>query len=256
MAEKAEKNEPVADAPQFPPTLGESIVAVMAEVTRLRKADRNKFANYDFTSVDDFKDGLRPLLAKYGLYVIPNQIGFQFVEVKDDKDKIKTLAQFDFHLTLKHVSGAEEYPETMTVFLPLTGAQTSGAARSYAIKEWLKGRFLASSGDTQEEADLLDQSREGLRLSKAEARGTFEKMQKGLRDAAKGRDHEALSDWWLANKEVIETLPKDWFLTLKNEYAETYRDLKAQAQLDGMSNADLDQQAIDEELRHHPLNGG
>ncbi|MBO6901402.1 MAG: ERF family protein [Rhizobiaceae bacterium] len=253
MAEKAEKQ---AEATKLPATLPDAVVAVMAAVTRLKKADRNKFANYDFTSVDDFKDSLRPLLAKHGLYVVPNQVGFQFVEVKSDKDKTSTLAQFDFDITLKHVSGEVESPERMTVFLPLTGAQTSGAARSYVIKEWLKGRFLASSGDTQEEADLLDQSREGLRLSKAEARGTFEKMQKGLRDAAKGRDHDALSDWWLANKEVIETLPKDWFLTLKNEYAETYRDLKAQAQLDGMSNANLDQQAIDEELRHHPLNGG
>lgn len=229
--------------------LGRAVCDVMAELKRLEKLHRNKFANYDFTSVDDYKDELRPLLAKHGLYIVPNQADFKFVEVKGDKDKISTVAQFDFDITLKHVSGQAEAPERMTVFLPLTGAQTSGAARSYVIKEWLKGRFLASSGDAQEEADMMDQSREGMRMSKADARDTFKKLTDELRKEAQGRDHLAVAEWWQRSKPILDTLPKDWFLMVKNEYAETYTALKASADLDRMSNADLDRIAAGEEQR-------
>lgn len=248
--------EEALEVPAMPASIGEAICCVMAELKRLKKADHNKFAHYDFTSVDDFKDALRPLLAKYGLWAVPNQVGFQFVEVKSDKDKVSTVAQFDFDVTLKHVSGGFEEPDRMTVALPFTGAQTSGAARSYAIKEWLKGRFLASAGDAQEEADLLDQSRDGMRLSKADSRDLFKKLTDDLRNAAKGNDYEAVAKWWADNRESLNTLPKDWFLTIKKEYGETYVSLKAQADLDRMSNEELDALALRQDLRNHPVNAG
>jgi hypothetical protein len=223
-----------------PKTLGEAVCCVMADLDRLKKADRNKFASYDFTSVDDFKDAVRPLMAKYGLYEHVTQADFAFVEFEDDKGKKKQVARFDFAITLKHVAGREEPPEIMTVALPYTGAQTSGAARSYAVKEWMKSRFLASAGDLQEEADMLDQSREGLRMSKADARPMYAELEKGLQDAEKTADHEQVAKWWTDNRERIESLPKDWFLTLKNAYADAWKTLKAQADLDAMSDAELD----------------
>lgn len=239
-----------------PTTIRHAVCALMAELQRLKKADHNKFAHYDFTSVDDFKDAIRPRMAKHGLFHHTTQAGFQLVEVRGDKDKIQTLAQFDFDIVLKHVSGEEEPAERMTVLLPLTGAQTSGAARSYAIKEWFKSRFLASSGDTQEEADLMDQSREGMRLSKADARDLYQKLQKEMREVAKGNDHEALAAWWADNREQLNTLPKDWFLTIKNEYAESYVSLKAQADLDRMSDEELDRLASRDDIANHPITAG
>lgn len=219
-------------ATEVPATLALAVCAVMSELTRLKKADRNKFASYDFTSVDDFKDELRPLFAKNGLYAVPNQADFKLVEMVGDKDKKSTVAQFDFDITLKHVSGEKEDPERMTVILPFTGAQTSGAARSYAIKEWMKGRFLASSGsvgDVQEEADMMDQSRQGMRLSKADARSSYSKLQEELRTREKEGDHNKVAEWWQSRKALLDSLPKDWFLMIKNEYAETYTNLKRKA---------------------------
>ncbi len=232
----------------------EAICAVMSDLQRLKKADHNKFANYDFTSVDDFKDAVRPLMAKYGLFHHTTQDVFATEIITDGKGKTHTFARFDFLITLKHISGGEEPPELITVMLPFTGAQTSGAARSYALKECLmKGRFMASAGDMQEEADMLDNSREGLRLSKADARDMDKKLRAELRDAEKSADHEAVAAWWQSSKERLDSLPKDWFLALKNEYAETYSGLKAQADLDAMSNDELDILANKQE---HPQNGG
>lgn len=240
-------------------TIREAVCAVMAELRRLEKADTNKFANYDFTSVDDFKDEIRPLMAKHGLFLHIAQDVFVIERIKDGKGKETTFARFDFLITLKHVSGDEEPAELITVMLPFTGAQTSGAARSYAIKEWMKSRFLASSGDTQEEADLLDNSRDGMRLSKQDARKLYDDLNKELKESADGRNHDALAVWWSGSKERLDSLPRDWFLTIKNDYAETWKDLKAQADLDGMSNEQLDRLAQGTEnadIINHPLNAG
>lgn len=249
-----------AEAPAFKSVIiAQSICAVMADLERLKKADRNEFAKYDFTSVDDFKDKIRPLMASKGLYVHATQAGLELKEVRGDKDKISTIAQFDFDLTLKHICGEEEPPVRMSVLLPLTGAQTSGAARSYAIKEWMKSSFLASSGapaDVQEEADMMDQSREGLRMNKADARDTYKKLTDEMREVEKGRDYLALAAWWDKSRDIMGTLPKDWFLTIKGEYAKAYVDLKAAADLDRMSNDELDALAQRRELAQHPVSAG
>lgn len=256
VVEKAKANgkePPLAN----PTNIGEAICAIMAELNRLKKADHNTFANYDFTSVDDFKDEIRPLMAKYGLYHHMNQDVFAFVELKDKNGRLQTMARFDFLITLKHVSGETEPPEPITVVLPFTGAQTSGAARSYALKECLmKGRFMASSGDMQEEADLIDNSRGGTRLSKAEARPIDKQLREEMREVEKGRDHEALAKWWSSSKERLDVLPMDWFLKMKQEYGDTWKELKAAADLDAMSNEELDRLAQQQEAAQSPLNAG
>lgn len=264
LVEKVE-TPAVVDAPEPTPVvrssvkIAEAICAVMTELERLKKADHNKFANYDFTSVDDFKDEIRPLMALNGLYLHATQASLDLKEVRGDKDKISTVALFDFDLTLKHVCGEAEPPVRMSVLLPITGAQTSGAARSYAIKEWMKSSFLASSGapaDVQEEADMMDQSREGLRMNKADARDTYKKLTDEMREVEKARDYLALAAWWDKSRDIMGTLPKDWFLTIKNDYAKTYVDLKASADLDRMSNDELDALAQRRELAQHPISAG
>lgn len=220
-----------------------AIVAVMGDVKRLKKDDRNKHGGYDFTSVDDFKDAIRPIMAQHGLFIHVSQSAFQMIEYLDGKGAKKSVAQYDLEITLKHNEGEAEPPECMTVALPFTGAQTSGAARSYAVKEWMKSRFLVSSGDEQDEADLMEQSREGLRLSKAEARDLYEELQKEIKGVIDGQDYEALGEWWQENKFRTETLPKDWFIHFRTEYAAAYKELKASAELDKMTNAQLDEMA-------------
>lgn len=224
-----------------------AVCSVMLALRRLEKADRNKFASYDFTSVDDFKDELRPLMAANGLTVHVDQTSFSFHEMRSEKDKPVFAAQYDFAMTLEHTSGETSRPERMTVVLAFTGAQTSGAARSYAIKEWMKSKYLASAGklgDQQEEADLRDQGREGLRMAKSDARAMYTELESGLRKASSGMDHLALAKWWDSERERLNSLPKDWFLGLKNEYAKAYIDLKAQADLDRASNDQLDEIAM------------
>jgi len=222
-----------------------AISAVMADIERLGKDDRNKHGGYDFTSVDDFKDHIRPLLSANNLTIQPQEKSMSFQEFtgadKNGKPIKKTVARFKFSITITHtLTDLKTLPEKITVCLPFTGPQTSGAARSYAIKEWLKGRFLLSSGDSQDEADLIEQSREGLRLSKAEARDLYKTLDVEFDKEVEGRDHDKLAEWWAGNKYRIETLPKDWFIQMRTNYATKYKELKANAELDKMTNNELD----------------
>lgn len=190
--------------------------AVMKEVKRLRKADNNAFAKYRYTSVDDFKDALRPLLAKHGLVPNANELSCDTFEKADEKSKAPSLhAKFRFELWLEHISGEEGKPEGLTVMMPYTGAQTTGAARSYAIKEWLKSKFLASSGDSEDadEAEVVEE------LSKAEARPIYAELEKELR-VASADGEAALREWAERRRPSIEVMPKDWRVLLRREFKE------------------------------------
>lgn len=196
------------------PALNDAICLVMLDVKRLRKADNNAFAKYRYTSVDDFKDDLRPKLAEHGLSVHADEVGCETFEHTNSKKETSLHAKFRFNMWLEHSSGEREKPEGLTVILPYTGAQTTGAARSYAVKEWLKSKFLASSGDS-EDADQGD----GEVLSKSEARKLYEELQAELKVAtAAGED--AMKEWGVRRKPSIIVLPNDWQLHLRRQYEE------------------------------------
>lgn len=201
------------DAPAIGPSvLNEAVSKAMLEVVRLKKADNNAFAKYRYTSVDDFKDALRPILAENGLVAHMSETACEMFEGKTaDKSNVK----FAFAITLEHTSGEKAAPENVTVILPFVGAQTTGQARSYALKEWLKSRFLASSGDS-EDADAHDTDEE---LGKAEARPLYIELQEELRVAAqKGRAE--MEAWADGRRPSLEVMPKDWRLKLKAQYRE------------------------------------
>lgn len=198
-----------------PSKVAEATAAVMAEIKRLKKADNNAFARYRYTSVDDFKDALRPLMAAKGLTPCTDETSCETFDKPDDKGKTSTHAKYRFRLWLEHISGEVGRPEGLTVMLPYVGAQTTGAARSYAVKEWLKSKFLASSGDS-EDADQHDVTEE---LSKAEARPLYSELETELRAAA-ANGADAMKAWADRRRPSIEVLPKDWRVMLQREYKE------------------------------------
>jgi hypothetical protein len=211
--------------------------AVSSEIKRLEKTHKNTHGGYQFTSVDDFKDSVRPIMAKHGISLHVSEDTFALSTIKTGKEGKETnLAIIRFKFVLEHSSGEQSEPSFFTVALPYTGAQTSGAAQSYAIKEGVyKGLFQASSGDIAEEADFQEQSQlvATERLSKAEAKPLYEGLQREMRaEVQDSRDHNKLYEWWSANRDQIKILPLDWEAMLKKEYADEYKALKANEELD------------------------
>lgn len=218
------------------PKLNAAIAAVMAEVKRLEKADENKFGHYNYTSVDDFKDSLRPLLSKHGIILHMTEA----VDVATIEQERKTvggkdaalIAKFVFLITLEHICGEIGKEEKITVMLPYTGAQTTGAARSYAVKEWGKSRFLMSSGDT-DDADTMKQEEYGAAvLSKKDAKPLYESLQKEMREVIAERDSGSLMQWGLDNRQNILKLPADWVKVIRAEYEMELGTLKAAERAD------------------------
>lgn len=232
----------MTETPQNQSDLRQSICSVMSKIQRLDKADKNVFGKYDFTSVDDFKDHMRPLLASSGLEIGMNETECEITTLDDKKGT--ALARFTYEFTINHVSGESAPAEARTVIVQYIGAQTAGSAQSYALKEYFKSRFHASSGDTEAEADQrAHDDMMGDKMSKQESRGTWDKLKKDMNSVIDGNDHLALQDWWSTNRSVLMTLPADWFNMMKSDYGDAWTRLKAEAELDGMSEADLDEMA-------------
>ncbi len=205
-----------------------AIVAVMKEVRRLKKADENAFARYNFTSVDDFKEHIRPLMAKNGLTPDVSEVSFDMLDVvstdKSGKERTSSCAKVTFDIILQHVSGQATSPERRTIVLPYVGAQTTGAASSYVVKEWMKTRFLASSGDMEGEADLQDHS--DVTLSKKDARPVYSELSAKITEIAATNDRQALVDWAVAERAKIAELPDDFRKSLRTEYTKALNSIE------------------------------
>ena len=132
-----------------------AISAAMGEIQKLGKDDRNQHGNYSFASIDAFLDMCRPICAAHGLHPLVNTVASETFEAGNNK----LWAKFTYQISLAHTSGENIEPVGMDVMLPLTGAQTSGSAQSYAVKQFLRGLFLISTGD-RDDVDLKPQAEE------------------------------------------------------------------------------------------------
>lgn len=135
-------------------TFADRITAALMQIKRLEKTGDNKFAGYAYTPVDDVKDLIRPILGECGLYISVSEEEFDLIDLKNAKGQTSTCAKIKYLITIMSGAGLDDYMEDrITVVLPYTGAQTTGAARSYAVKEWAKATLLVSTGETDAGAD-------------------------------------------------------------------------------------------------------
>ena len=215
--------------------IAKAITAVMADIHRLKKTDKNDHGGYKYVSVDDFKDLVRPLMAQHGLSLSMTELDYQ-LETLQGRHGPTVNAKITYEFRLRHTSGEADEPERATIMLPHTGAQTAGAAKSYAIKEYLKGRFLVSTGDKDmieggADADAFKQqdyteAPEPKRQYERSAivRKEFERLQKGVHDIEQRGTLEDLAFYWKNNEDSIKALPKDWrdsLTQIKDEAKET-----------------------------------
>ena len=199
--------------------LNKAVCAVMAEVHSLKKAEDNKHGNYKYVSVDAFKDFVRPLMAKHGLSLSQNEVDFALDTVQG-RNGPTVVARITYEFIMRHTSGEVDPAERATIVLPYTGAQTAGAAKSYVIKEYMKGKFLVSTGDKDlieggADADAYKQQEytaapknitpheDGIQkqepgpLTVAKARELYKKMQEEL---AKLGSYREVSQWEKENE--------------------------------------------------------
>ena len=118
----------------------------MGNVTKLAKDQRNAHGNYNFASIDDFLELCRPMMAAEGLYVNISGTGAETFMAGSNK----LWCKFSYIIQTCHKSGESTEEAGMDVMLPLTGAQTSGSAQSYALKQYLRGLLMISTGEADD----------------------------------------------------------------------------------------------------------
>lgn len=136
----------MSDAIPMPPKVAAAIAAVMAEVPKLGKNDKNLHGNYKFTSIDDFLDAVRPLCAKAGLVILQDE---ESAEMRDGWLYVK------YNFTLIHSSGETwaYKPARNIIISAKMGSQAFGAAQSYALKNFERALFQIATGEKADDVD-------------------------------------------------------------------------------------------------------
>lgn len=160
----------------FPPALAAAILKVMAALGTLAKEHENKGqGGYSYASIDDFIDHVRGPCIEAEIFIIPNEAEpsrLMDVVGKDGKSMAMWWSRFAF--TFVHVSGASYGPIFKTVLVHAVGAQSAGAAQSYAMKQLDRGIFQIKTGDDddpdKEKTDIRGQGDSETDLQKQAGR--------------------------------------------------------------------------------------
>ena len=153
---KQESKQMSTDAQDVLPvhaTIFEAIAATARAVRVIGKSERNKFDGYDFASIDKFLMLVNPICGRNGLFPIVSQRDVEFYDNVNSKGGKSVWARFFFDITLYHSSGEQLGPFNMMVCVPMNGAQTSGSAQSYALKQFFRSTLMIPTGD-KDDADL------------------------------------------------------------------------------------------------------
>jgi hypothetical protein len=133
----------------FPPELAKAILKVMGALGTLAKEHENKGqGGYTYASIDDFIDHVRGPCIDAEMFIIPNEAEpSRLVDVIDKNGKPVAMWWSRFAFTFVHSSGAAYGPVYKTVLVQALGAQSAGAAQSYAMKQLDRGIFQIKTGD-------------------------------------------------------------------------------------------------------------
>jgi hypothetical protein len=139
-------------SPKMPPEIAKAVFEVKRGIKQIGFDEKNEHSKYGYASIDKFYTSIRPLELEAGLEIILDEVGF---EVRQG-DSGKGWAFITYEVWLLHESGAMWGPLRRHLALPVTGAQTFGAAESYVHKAFRRGFFMVPTGE--KDADELASS--------------------------------------------------------------------------------------------------
>jgi|GEM_PF-1745692 len=134
-------------------SIAAALAAAVGEVRILGKSERNKFDGYNFVSIDKFLELVNPICAKHGLFPMVSQDEIELYDNVNSKGGKSVWARFYFSISLHHATGESIGPVKSMVAVPMNGAQASGSAQSYALKQFFRATLMIPTGD-KDDADL------------------------------------------------------------------------------------------------------
>jgi hypothetical protein len=156
MAAKAKQEEKEAqegERPPLPATLAGRIAAVMGGVKRLEKQGFNSFFRYKYVTSEDVKDLIRPLLARYGIAIIPQMEEVRQESRTNEKGKTKFYTRLKMSYMVMSTDGAEMLQLSWESESQDDEDKGINKALTASMKNFLMNLFQVSTGD---EVDIED----------------------------------------------------------------------------------------------------
>lgn len=175
-------------------SLTAKIASVIVELGVLGKESRNAFDKYDYASIDKFLEHVREVIGAAGLVVLQDEISVEHFE-RQAGGKKKPWQTYVYEFSIIDEAGDSTKPLRRTVSVPFNGAQASGSAQSYALKQFLRSTFLIATGD---KVELNDADANATDLSPVVRKTINEKQQKVIEDSMS----------WMTEDEKAEELKK------------------------------------------------
>ena len=123
----------------------------------IEKDERNDFAEYDYASADAIYSHVREQIANKGYSVWMNEISFDVLEGEKKKQWLKV--SYEIGLTADGGRPDDKELERITILAQYAGVQTCQAVRTYALKYFLRGRFLLPTGEKDADVTPYSKSR-------------------------------------------------------------------------------------------------
>ena len=123
----------------------------------IEKDERNDFAEYDYASADAIYSHVREEIASKGYSVWMNEISFDVLEGEKKKQWLKV--SYEIGLTADGGRPDDKELERITILAQYAGVQTCQAVRTYALKYFLRGRFLLPTGEKDADVTPYSKSR-------------------------------------------------------------------------------------------------
>lgn len=134
-----------------PEVVASAMLQVQKAIKSLAHDATNDFNGYGYVSIDGYYEAIRPLLNEAELMIVPNE-----VETMIGGDGKTQKVVFEF--IILHGSGvAWNVPIRRTVYINYSGAQSSGAALSYAEKFILRTLFKIPTGEHDASAEQTEE---------------------------------------------------------------------------------------------------
>ena len=143
----------ILDRPH-PPILAweDAMAQLMLDIEGIKPGARHDFARYNYSTADQVFDAVRPLLAKHGFSVTCDELDVKMTDVGTKSGGKLVLSTYAF---MTWYAGEEVGTlERMTVGNSLTSPQSLCASRTYAMKYFLRTKFLINVNEKDE--DQLD----------------------------------------------------------------------------------------------------
>ena len=127
----------------------EKMVAIMAEIQPIAKDRKNLMQNFMFRGIDDLYNAVHGLMAKHGVYVIPEVAEWTREEIKTNKGGIMTVRVVKVAFLFTAADGSQVRIVTLGEAAD-SGDKATSKALSMALKYALMQVFLIPTEDMED----------------------------------------------------------------------------------------------------------